>query len=930
LAIVAATEIVHGSDTADVTAFAGQGLAMNLGSSGRLVTAILLSIAVDGATFSAQPTQPYHTLTFAELTVGAAINAMAPDGHGGSWFGGQTCSAALPTTASAVQRTMTSGCHGMLGRLAADGAITYLTYLGGTHGAESVLALAVDAAGNVYAAGQTTSSDFPTTADSYDRVCGNDGTCTIYRYAGFAGRFEVLPASDGFVTELAAAGDRMIYSTFIGGSDADAVTGVAVDASGQIHVTGYTISTDFPVTAGALQTAWSPEYDPDDDPLNDGFYARIDSSRASLGYGTYLGGTGNDWGTGVAVDAHGDAYVTGNTTATNFPVLNAARPVHSSDSGYPYTSTDAFLARFAADGAVYSTYVGGSSSDYGNAIAVTGPSAFLAGQVCSADFPGVSDPDVTQCAAYVAELNAADGTVTRTVTLHNSGGWDRAMALAVDADLHAYVTGFTDSIKSASFPTTPDAYQSMTAASASSGNTDAFLSIIDVGAETPSLLYSTYLGGNDEEQGYAIAPDGTGGAFIGGYSRTLGSAASTFPSQTSQPQPPAEGPSQSFAAHVAVVPTSGGSAPDVVLYARNAAPIAGGWQIVADSTAAGGARIWLPDAGAGKLASAAASPANYFELTFDAPAGVPFHLWLRMRAQAESWQNDSVFVQFSDSVDASGNPAWRIGGTSASVVSLEDCSGCGEQGWGWNDNGYDAAGTPVVFATSGPHTVRIQQREDGISIDQIVLSPSTYLTSAPGTNKNDATILAAPADQNEVVLYAADLAATGGSWQLVSDPTAAGGTRIWNPDAGVGKLASASASPASHVDVTFNAKAGVPYHVWLRMKADNDSWQNDSVFLQFSDSVDGSGNPVWRIGSTGATVVSLEDCSGCGEQGWGWNDNGYNTAATPVVFATTGPHTIRIQQREDGVSIDQIVLSAVRYVNRAPGVAKSDTTIVAK
>src|SRR5436190_12384362 len=216
---------------------------MTLGSPARLATACFLIVLADGATFRAQPAQPNHTLTFAELTVGTAIHAMAPDGHGGSWFGGQTCSATLPTTTTAVQRTATSGCHGMLGRMTADGAISYLTYLGGTRGSESILGLAVDAGGNVYAAGQTTSPDFPITADAYDRVCGNDGTCTIYRYSGAAGRPMLLPASDGFVTEIAAAGDRVLYSTYIGGSDADVVTAVAVDASGQIHVTGQTIST---------------------------------------------------------------------------------------------------------------------------------------------------------------------------------------------------------------------------------------------------------------------------------------------------------------------------------------------------------------------------------------------------------------------------------------------------------------------------------------------------------------------------------------------------------------------------------------------------------------------------------------------------------------------------------------------------------------
>jgi len=162
----------------------------------------------------------------------------------------------------------------------------------------------------------------------------------------------------------------------------------------------------------------------------------------------------------------------------------------------------------------------------------------------------------------------------------------------------------------------------------------------------------------------------------------------------------------------------------------------------------------------------------------------------------------------------------------------------------------------------------------------------------------------------DIVLYAANASVIKGTWSVVADATAAGGKRIANADAAAAKLAAPLAAPANYFELTFNADAGVGYRLWMRGKADGNCWANDSVFVQFSDSVDGSGNPVWRIGSSSATVVSLEDCSGCGEQGWGWNDNGYNTAGTLVTFATTGPHTIRIQQREDGIVWDQLVLTA--------------------
>jgi phosphatidylinositol-3-phosphatase len=184
------------------------------------------------------------------------------------------------------------------------------------------------------------------------------------------------------------------------------------------------------------------------------------------------------------------------------------------------------------------------------------------------------------------------------------------------------------------------------------------------------------------------------------------------------------------------------TANDVVLYAAEA-PVKFNWSVVADGTAAGGSRLANPDAGAPKRGNALANPTAYFEMTFDAAAATNYRLWIRGKAQADFWGNDSVFIQFSDSVDGSGAPVYRIGTTNATEMNLEDCSGCGLQGWGWQDNGWGVGvlGPLLRFATSGSHTIRIQVREDGLSIDQIVLSPQTYLNSAPGALKNDTTIL---------------------------------------------------------------------------------------------------------------------------------------------------------------------------------------------
>jgi hypothetical protein len=192
----------------------------------------------------------------------------------------------------------------------------------------------------------------------------------------------------------------------------------------------------------------------------------------------------------------------------------------------------------------------------------------------------------------------------------------------------------------------------------------------------------------------------------------------------------------------------GGTAPeDVVLYASDVAAtgkIVGDWSLVTDASAADNRLLRNPNRGAAKLTTPAANPASYFEATFDAEGGVPYRLWMRGRAEANHYANDSTHVQFSDSVDASGAPVFRIESTSSSAWVLEQGDGAGLSGWGWSDNGWDSLGPLIRFAATGTHRIRIQVREDGLSIDQIVLSPSRFLNAAPGAPKNDTTIVARP------------------------------------------------------------------------------------------------------------------------------------------------------------------------------------------
>jgi glucose/arabinose dehydrogenase/PKD repeat protein len=192
---------------------------------------------------------------------------------------------------------------------------------------------------------------------------------------------------------------------------------------------------------------------------------------------------------------------------------------------------------------------------------------------------------------------------------------------------------------------------------------------------------------------------------------------------------------------VSITVANGSSPRNVVLYASDVSVIQGNWSRLSSTTGAGGLKMTSTDRAALTVATPLASPADYFEATFNAVPGT-YRIWLRLRAAADSKFNESVWVQLSDAVDAAGTPLWRIGSETALLVNLEDCSGCGVSSWGWQDNSWWLNESSVVrFTGAGPHTIRIQIREDGVDIDQIVLSPAAYFSSPPGAVRNDVTIV---------------------------------------------------------------------------------------------------------------------------------------------------------------------------------------------
>lgn len=203
--------------------------------------------------------------------------------------------------------------------------------------------------------------------------------------------------------------------------------------------------------------------------------------------------------------------------------------------------------------------------------------------------------------------------------------------------------------------------------------------------------------------------------------------------------PPPPPPITPLPAEAPVAADPSGNSTEIVLWVSEATVVQG-WSRVADASAAGSARLSTSNAGVAVTAPLVA-PSSYFDVSFQAEAGRPYRLWIRGLAEHSHSFNDSVYVQFSHSVTAAGEPIYRIGTASATAVILEEFLHAGLSKWGWADNGWDSFGPEIYFAMAGPQTLRVQVRQDGVSIDQIVLSSGDYLWTSPGLTKDDQTIL---------------------------------------------------------------------------------------------------------------------------------------------------------------------------------------------
>ncbi|HEX5410279.1 MAG TPA: choice-of-anchor D domain-containing protein [Terriglobia bacterium] len=440
-------------------------------------------------------------------------NAIAVDAAGSAYIAGTTASADFPV-ANALQakinRSLPSGTDAFITKLSPDGAsLVYSTFLGGTR-SEIASAIAVDSQGNAYVAGETTSSDFPATNGAFQTVSkgGTDG-------------------SDGFLAKIDSTGSSLVYSTYFGGSGNDMVTSIALDASADAYIAGFTASTDLPTTPGVVQRGLGGT------PVSggDAFVAEVNPQGTGLVYSTYLGGTEYDNATSIAVDSTGSAYVAGATGSLDFPTTPGAYQGWLSGDG-----RNAFITKInpLGTGLAYSTYLGASGNgttggpgEIANGIAVDSQGdAYVAGVTNSTDFPTVNPiqtgrpvwPSVTQ--AFVTKLHPAGCGLVYSTRL---GGflYTSGIGIAVDSGGDAYVTGWTADFD---FPVL-NPFQASYRQVASGGalHTEAFIS--ELAPSGSSLLYSSYLGGTTTDlpfgygggdSGKAIAVDSAGNPYIAG------------------------------------------------------------------------------------------------------------------------------------------------------------------------------------------------------------------------------------------------------------------------------------------------------------------------------------------------------------------------------------------------------------------------------
>ncbi|MER3447083.1 MAG: hypothetical protein C4291_09665 [Candidatus Dadabacteria bacterium] len=375
------------------------------------------------------------------------------------------------------------------------------TFLGGGH-LDRARSIAIDPDGNVYVAGITQSLDFPTTDGAFD--------------ISFNGGNRALGFGDIFISKLSGDLTTLLSSTFLGGSSDEEAISIAI-SGGDVYLTGFTQSPDFPTTAGAFQTSFNGGV------LGDAFVSRLSGDLGTLLASTYLGGKGNDQANSIAIDSSGDVYVAGGTGSSDFPVTIGALKTSCGTDRACNGKGDAFISKLSGDltTLLSSTYLGGGDVDDAFSIALSGGSVYVTGQTSSSDFPTTDSAFQNSLSGgndvFVSRLSA-DLKALLASTFLGGTDEDGASSMVIDSIGDVYVAGFT---ASSDFPTTPEAFQRSL-----QGTEDAFISKLS--GDLTTLLASTYLGSGGNKVAktdeHKIAQTKTNSSILGGSSENAASS----------------------------------------------------------------------------------------------------------------------------------------------------------------------------------------------------------------------------------------------------------------------------------------------------------------------------------------------------------------------------------------------------------------------
>jgi hypothetical protein len=431
--------------------------------------------------------------------------AVAFDKNGNVYVTGRTYSSDFPPSSAYQDLYWAPGPDAFVTKLDHTGTnLLYSTYIGGWDFDEG-RAIVVDDSGCAYITGRTDSITtsgwvgfFPTTPGAYDEGYNGEG--------------------DAFITKFSSSGTSLVFSTYFGGSSSDEGNGIEIDHNGNVYIAGESWSSDLPTTNGAIDTTYNL--------AGDVFVTKMNSAGTYVLYSTFLGGTDNEAGKGIAVDDmwSGDIYVVGDTCSSDFPTSTGAY-----DKVFGYC--DAFVTRINTSGnglndLVYSTYLGGGSGDWGDAIVCSASGhAFVTGTTDSADFPvsiDAIDKSRNGRDAFITVIRTeltGSSSLSYSTYLGGSGSdYGYGIALGGTTTLNVCIIGSTDSTD---FPVTPNT-------SGPLGNYDAFFTILNM--HDNKIIYSTHLGGSGIDEGHGLAVDAIGNAYVSGwtYSNDMFTTSASF------------------------------------------------------------------------------------------------------------------------------------------------------------------------------------------------------------------------------------------------------------------------------------------------------------------------------------------------------------------------------------------------------------------